>query len=66
MLLSYLAEGGEARDTGVGEDNVELALLPFDLCEEPMEIAKVDTSPFTPVTFFPISFTAATPPRDAR
>ena len=41
VLLSYLAEGGEAGDTGIGEHDVEPALLPLDLCEEAIEIAKV-------------------------
>src|SRR3989454_5032731 len=41
MLLSYLAEGSILRRPGIREDNIELALLPLDLCEETIEIAKV-------------------------
>ena len=41
MLLSYLAEGGKLRHTGIREHNIELALLPLDLCEEAIKIAKV-------------------------
>src|SRR5712691_5975856 len=39
-LLSYLAEGGIRRNAGIREDNIERALLPLDLCEEAIEIAK--------------------------
>jgi hypothetical protein len=39
--LSYLAEGGILRSTGIREHNIELALLPLDLCEEAIKIAKV-------------------------
>src|SRR5438093_522748 len=41
VLLRYLAEGGILRNTGIREHNVEPALLPFDLCEEAIQIAKV-------------------------
>src|SRR6266849_8722605 len=41
MLLSYLAEGGIFRDPGIREHDIELALLPLDLCEEAIKIAKV-------------------------
>ena len=41
MLLSDLAEGGIGRNTGIREHDIELALLPLDLCEEAIEIAKV-------------------------
>src|SRR5712691_3661993 len=41
MLLSDLAQGGELRATGIRKHNIELALLPFDLREETIEIAKV-------------------------
>src|ERR1700730_8369612 len=40
-LLSYRAEGGILRDTGIREHNIKLALLPLDLCEEAIKIAKV-------------------------
>jgi hypothetical protein len=40
-LLGYLAEGGIFRNTGIGEHNIELALLAFDLREQAIEIAKV-------------------------
>src|SRR5437870_12662227 len=41
MLLSYFAEGSILRNTCIREHNVQLALLPLDLCEEAIEIAKV-------------------------
>src|SRR6266404_3817955 len=40
-LLGNGAERGELRDSGIGEHNIELALLPLDLCEETIQIAKV-------------------------
>src|SRR5712691_266301 len=40
-LLGYLAQPSILRDTGIGEDDIEPALLPLDLCEEAVEIAKV-------------------------
>ncbi len=40
MLLSDLAQGCELRETGIRENNVELAFLSFDLCEEPIKIGK--------------------------
>src|SRR5437899_3338752 len=41
VLLSDLAEGGIRRDAGIREHNIEPALLPLDLCEEAIKIAKV-------------------------
>src|SRR5947209_19321750 len=41
MLLSYFAEGSILRNTCIREHNVQLALLPLDLCEEAIKIAKV-------------------------
>src|SRR5256885_8328555 len=41
VLLSDLAEGGIRRSTGIREHNIELALLPLDVCEEAIKIAKV-------------------------
>src|SRR5437016_4857294 len=41
MLLSYFAEGSILRNTCIREHNIELALLPLDLCEEAIKIAKV-------------------------
>src|SRR5882724_10750012 len=38
MLLSDLAQGGKLRSTGIGEHNIELALLPLDLGKEAIEI----------------------------
>src|SRR5258707_13846372 len=40
-LLGYLAEGGILRHTGIGEYDIELALLLLDLCEQAIKIAKV-------------------------
>src|SRR5262245_18840408 len=41
VLLSNLAERGKLRDAGVGEDDVEPALLALDLGEEAIEVAEV-------------------------
>ena len=41
MLLSYLAEGGILRNTGVREYNIELAFLLLDLREQAIKIAQV-------------------------
>src|SRR5207245_891725 len=41
VLLSYRAEGGIRRNTGIREHNIELALLSLDLCEEAIKIAQV-------------------------
>ena len=41
MLLSYLAQGGKRRSTGIREHNIKLAFLPLDLSEEAIQIAKV-------------------------
>src|SRR5205807_3956354 len=41
VLLGDRAEGGILRNTGIREHDIELALLPLDLCEEAIEIAKV-------------------------
>jgi hypothetical protein len=40
VLLGYIAEAGKLRPTGIREDNVELAFLPLDLCEEAIKIAE--------------------------
>ncbi len=40
-LFGDLAEGGILRNTSIREENIELALLPFDLCEEAIKIAQV-------------------------
>src|SRR5437016_2620367 len=45
MLLSDLAQRSELRPSGIGEHNIELALLPLDLREEPIKIAKVRRVP---------------------
>jgi len=31
VLLSYFAERGKLRDASIGEDDIEVALLPLDL-----------------------------------
>lgn len=41
VLLSYGAEGGDLRNSGIREHNIELSLLPLDLSEEAIKIAKV-------------------------
>src|SRR5262245_65918353 len=41
VLLSYLAEWGKRRNTGIREHDIELALLPLDLSEETIKIAEV-------------------------
>src|SRR5205823_2900418 len=41
VLLSDLAEGGKLRHTGIGEHNIELALLSLDVREEAIKIAQV-------------------------
>src|SRR6266403_2520541 len=41
QLLGDRAQGRKHRDAGIGEDNVEPALLPLDLCEEAIEVAEV-------------------------
>src|SRR5262245_10451688 len=41
VLLSYLAERGKLRNTGIREHDIELALLPLDLSEETIKIAEV-------------------------
>src|SRR5262249_8834559 len=40
-LLSDRAQGRQLRDAGIGEDNVEPALLPLDPGEEAIEVAEV-------------------------
>src|SRR5439155_18931406 len=40
-LLSYLAECGIFRNTGIGEHNIEPTLLSLDLREEAIKIAKL-------------------------
>src|SRR5262245_21821169 len=40
-LLGDRAQGRQLRDAGIGEDDVEPALLPLDLCEEAIEVAEV-------------------------
>src|SRR5262245_43742512 len=39
--LSYLAQRGKLRNTGIREHDIELALLPLDLSEETIKIAQV-------------------------
>src|SRR5262245_59913490 len=41
VLLSYLAQRGKLRNTGIREHDIELALLPLDLSEETIKIAEV-------------------------
>src|SRR6266404_4418320 len=41
MLLGDLAQKGKIGGTGIREHDIELPLLLFDLCEEPIEIVKV-------------------------
>src|SRR5438093_4651080 len=41
VLLSYRTQGGILRNTGIREHDIELALLPLDLREEPIKIAKL-------------------------
>jgi hypothetical protein len=41
VLLSYRAEGGRRRSTGMRAHTIEPAILPLDLCEEALKIAKV-------------------------
>src|SRR6267378_5161381 len=41
MLLCYLAQGSELRETGIRENNVEPAFLSFDLCKEAIKIVQV-------------------------
>ena len=59
MLLSYLAQRGERRRTGIRENNIELALLPLDSREEAIKVAKVRHVSLDAGYIFPISFTAA-------
>jgi hypothetical protein len=44
-LLTDLAEGRNIPNTCIREDNIELAFLPLDLCEEAIQIAKVGPVP---------------------
>src|SRR5262249_35198789 len=58
-LLGYLAEGGIPRDAGVANT---ISSLPFSLlicAKRRSRSLRSDTSPWTPVTFLPISLTAA-------
>jgi len=57
MLLSYLAESGIFRNTGIREHNIELALLRLICAKRRSRSPRLDTSPGTPVTFLAISFT---------
>src|SRR5882757_1591286 len=41
MLLGYLAQGCELRETCIRENNVEPAFLSFDLCEEAIQIVQI-------------------------
>jgi hypothetical protein len=41
VLLSDLAERGILRNTGIGEHNIEPSLLPLNVREEVIQIAKV-------------------------
>src|SRR5262249_33374611 len=41
VLLSYLAQRGKLRNTGIREHDIELALLSLDLSEETIKIAQV-------------------------
>src|SRR3989442_5321818 len=41
VLLSDLAQGCKLGPTGIREDNIQLALLALDVCEEPIKIAEV-------------------------
>src|SRR5262245_35288492 len=41
QLLGDRAQGRKLHDAGIGEDKVEPALLPRDLCEEAIEVAEV-------------------------
>src|SRR5262245_25572509 len=41
VLLSYLAQRGKLRNTGIREHDIELALLPLDSSEETIKIAEV-------------------------
>src|SRR5882757_47181 len=41
ILRSYLAQGGDRRDAGIRKHNIEPALLPLDMCEQAIKVAKV-------------------------
>ncbi len=41
MILGYPAKRGIRRNASIREHNIKLALLPLDLCEEAIKIAKV-------------------------
>jgi len=58
-LLGYGAQGGIPRNARIREHNVELTLLPLDLRDEAIQIARLDTFPCTPVILLLIFFTAA-------
>src|SRR5208283_3663729 len=53
------AQGGKPRSTGIREHNIELALSCLICAKRRSRSPRFDTSPCTPVTFLPISFTAA-------
>ena len=40
MLLCDLAERSTRRRAGIGEHDIELALLPLDLCEQAIQVVK--------------------------
>jgi len=59
VLFGDLAEARILRDAGIGEDDVQPALLLLDPGKEAPRSARFDTSPRTPVTFPPMAATAA-------
>ncbi len=40
-LFGYLAQWSILRNAGIREHDIELALLPLDLCEEAIKIAEI-------------------------
>jgi hypothetical protein len=44
-MFEYLADGWVLVSNGIGENNVELAPLPLDLCQEAIEFANVGRVP---------------------
>jgi len=59
LLLGDGSDGGGVAVTGAGEENIDAALLFFDLIEEAVEVGEVGGSLWTPVTLRPMEWTAS-------
>ncbi len=57
-LFGNLAKRGIFHDPGIGEDDIELAAVFFDLRENVIELVELRDSPFKAFTFLPMSLTA--------